>query len=84
MSNIIECYNYHLYGNIARDCKQRTNKVWRRKEQVQASEKNQSREEKVKETCQQILVENDVKRKEEKTQNLDGQMFRNEIDQCTE
>ena len=46
--------------------------------------KNQSREKKGEETCQQILVENDVKRKEEKTQNLDGQMFKNEFDQCIE
>ena len=68
----------------ARDCRQRINKVWRRKEQVQAIENCQSREEKGEETCQQILVENDVKRKEEKTQNLDGQMFKNEFDQCTE
>ena len=83
LNNIIECYNCHSYGNISRDCKQRTNKVWRRKEQVQATEDSQSREEKGEETCQQILVENDVKRQEEKTQKLDDPMFKNEKDQCT-
>ena len=68
---------------MARDCKQRTNKVWRRKEQVQSTENSQSRKEKGEETYQQILLENDAKRQEEKTQKLDDPMFKNEEDQCT-
>lgn len=46
LNNIFECYNCHVYGHIARDCRQMINKVWRRKEQVQATENNLSREEK--------------------------------------
>ena len=82
LNNIIECYNCHIYGHIARDCKQRINKVWRRKEQAQVVENNLFREEKVNETCQLILAENDAKRQE--VQNLSGTLSKNEVDQCRE
>ena len=63
---------------------QRINKVWRKKEQVQANENNVSREEKGNEICQPILIENDAKRQEEKIQKLDVSVSNNEADRCTE
>ena len=63
---------------------QRINKVWRKKEQVQANENNDSREEKGNEICQPILIENDAKRQEEKIQKLGVSVSKNEADQFTE
>ena len=62
----------------------RIKKVWRKKEQVQANENNVSREEKGKETCYPILIENDAKRQEENIQNLGVSVSKNEVDKCTE
>ena len=63
---------------------QRINTIWRKKEQVQANENNVSREEKGKEICQPILIENDAKRQEEKIQKLGVSVSKNEADRCTE
>ena len=63
---------------------QRINKIWRKKEQVQANENNVSRKEEGEEICQPILIENDAKRQEEKIQKPGVSMSKNEVDQCTE
>ena len=51
------------------------------KERTGSSQNNVSREEKGKEICQPILIENDAKRQEEKIQRLGGTVSMNEVDQ---